>query len=306
MDVRTLRVAQVGYGEVGRIFGAALAARGVRDVSAFDVRLLEAPWAADARSRAKRDGVRLEARLDDALRDAGLVVSAVTAASTAQAASQVAAACARDAFVLDVNSASPRTKAQCAETVERAGARYVEAAVMAAVSPYGIRVPMLLGGPHAAALQPALEALGFDAKVGSPKYGVVSAIKLCRSVIIKSTEALAVESLLAARRYGVEAEVLASLRESFPGMDWDAQGSYYWKRVVQHGRRRAEEMREAATTMRDAGLAGAMSAAAAEVQAWIAALRDEGAFEAAPRDAGWRDYADLVDAATSAKKRRAG
>jgi len=89
---------------------------------------------------------------------------AFTAASTAQAASQIAAACSRDAFVLDVNSASPRTKAQCAQAVERAGARCVEAAVMAAVPPYGIRVPMLLGGPHAAALQPALEAPGFDAK----------------------------------------------------------------------------------------------------------------------------------------------
>jgi 3-hydroxyisobutyrate dehydrogenase-like beta-hydroxyacid dehydrogenase len=177
---------------------------------------------------------------------------------------------------------------------------------MGAVPPYGLRAPMLLGGPAAEALQPALAALGFEARVGSPRYGVVSAIKLCRSVIIKGTEALAVESLLAARRYGVEAEVLASLADSFPGMDWDRQGSYCWNRVVQHGKRRAEEMREAAATMRDAGLPGSMSTAAAEVQAWIAALRDAGVFEAAPREAGWRDYADLVDASAPGGKRNAG
>jgi 3-hydroxyisobutyrate dehydrogenase-like beta-hydroxyacid dehydrogenase len=306
MDVNRLHVVLVGYGEVGRIFGAALAAQPTRAVAAFDLRIDEPGWADEARARAAKDGVRLAHRLDDATREADLIVSAVTAASTAQAASQLAQACPRGAWVLDVNSASPRTKAECAEVVARAGARYVEAAMMSAVPPHGIRVPMLLGGPHASELQPALAALGFDAKVGPSKYGVVSAIKLCRSVIIKGTEALAIESLLAARRYGVEEDVLASLADSFPGMDWDAQGSYYWKRVVQHGKRRAEEMQEAATTMRDAGLPGAMSAAAAEVQAWIAALRDEGAFEAAPRDAGWRDYADLVDAAKSAKKRRAG
>ena len=35
-------------------------------------------------------------------------------------------------------------------------------------------------------------------------YGIVSAIKLCRSVVIKGMEALAIEGLLAARTYGVE------------------------------------------------------------------------------------------------------
>ena len=51
--------------------------------------------------------------------------------------------------MLDVNSASPRTKTACAAVVAEAGGRYVEAAVMSSVPPHGIRVPMLLGGPHA-------------------------------------------------------------------------------------------------------------------------------------------------------------
>ena len=50
MDLNSLRVAQVGYGEVGRIFAAALAAQGSRAVAAFDVRIAEPAWAADARS----------------------------------------------------------------------------------------------------------------------------------------------------------------------------------------------------------------------------------------------------------------
>jgi len=43
----------------------------------------------------------------------------------------------------------------------------------------------------------------------------------------------------AARRYGVEREVLASLAETFPGLDWERQATWFWRRVVQHGRRRA-------------------------------------------------------------------
>jgi len=234
--------------------------------------------------------------LSEAIADSDLIISAVTAAQTAVAAGQIAAECRRDVdvFVLDVNSASPRTKRACAETVERSGARYVEAAMMSSVPPHGIRVPMLLGGPHATELEPMLAKLGFAATVGSASYGVVSAIKLCRSVIVKGMEALVIESFLTARRYGVEREVLASLVETFPGFDWDRQAAWFWRRVVQHGKRRAEEMREAAVAVADAGVTPRMAQATADVHSWIATLRAEGVFATAAADADWRELARLI------------
>jgi hypothetical protein len=45
---------------------------------------------------------------------------------------------------------------------------------MTSVPPYRIKVPLLLGGPHAAALEPLLEGLGFAAKVADEKLGVAS------------------------------------------------------------------------------------------------------------------------------------
>ncbi len=298
-DISALRVALIGYGEVGGTFGAALANAGVRAVSAFDILSADAAWAADAHARAERDGVVLAHSMNDVIASSDLIISAVTAAATASAAEQIAGGC-RGAFLLDVNSASPRTKTSCAEVIRRAGGRYVEAAMMSSVPPHGIRVPMLLGGPHATALQPTLAELGFAATVGSESYGVVSAIKLCRSIFVKGMEALAIESLLAARRYGVEREVLSSLAETFPGFDWECQATWFWRRVVQHGRRRAEEMREAAVTVTDAGIAPRMATASANVQAWIAMLRAEGIFASAGADATWRELADLVERKTDA------
>jgi 3-hydroxyisobutyrate dehydrogenase len=289
-----LDVAIVGYGEVGRIFGAALLQAGVPTVKAFDVLVSDAAWAAEARARATRDRVHLASDLAGAVAEADLVICAVTAAATGAAANQIAAVVRSRSFVLDVNSASPRTRKACADAVNGAGGRYVEAAVMTSVPPHGIRVPMLLGGPHAQALHPELARLGFDASVGSTDYGVVSAIKLCRSVVIKGMEALAIESLLAARRYGVEKEVLASLVETYPGFDWAKQADYFWRRVVQHGRRRAEEMREAAVTVADAGGTPHMAGATADVQAWMASLRAQGMFDAAGKEAGWRELADSI------------
>jgi 3-hydroxyisobutyrate dehydrogenase-like beta-hydroxyacid dehydrogenase len=290
--IDTLRIALVGYGEVGGIFGAALAQAGVEEVRAFDILAADAAWLARARDR--DEGVVVASTSEEAVAGADLVISAVTAAQTRAAAQEIARAVRKEAFVLDVNSASPRTKTECARIVDDAGGRYVEAAVMTSVPPHGIRVPMLLGGAHAAALQPMLAALGFDASVGSEKLGVVSAVKLCRSVVIKGMEALFIESMLAARHYGVEDEVLASLVETFPNLDWERQANWFWKRVVQHGKRRAEEMREAALTVTDAGVAPRMASATADVQAWIAELRASGVFDEVSGEAGFRKLVDRV------------
>jgi len=68
----------------------------------------------------------------------------------------------------------------------------------------------------------------------------------------------------------------------------------FWRGVVQHGRRRAEEMREAAVAVGATGVAPHMTAATADVQGWIAMLRADGVFATAAADAGWRELADLV------------
>jgi 3-hydroxyisobutyrate dehydrogenase-like beta-hydroxyacid dehydrogenase len=158
-----------------------------------------------------------------------------------------------------------------------------------------MRVPLLLGGPHAAALLPLVNALGFAASVASDRLGVASATKMCRSVMIKGLEAMVIESFTAARAYGVEDQVLASLRETFPGIDWEQQGSYFFQRVIQHGRRRAEEMREAAESVREIGLTPFSAAGTAERQAFVADLADAGVFgDKAAKRGSWRTEADRV------------
>jgi 3-hydroxyisobutyrate dehydrogenase-like beta-hydroxyacid dehydrogenase len=227
-----------------------------------------------------------------------VVVSAVTASNTLAVAQAVSAHIRPGAFFLDLNSASPGTKQQAAALIDAAGARYVEAGVMTSVPPYGIRVPMLLGGAHAAALLPALQALGMDAKIASEKLGVASATKMCRSVMIKGLEALVLESYATARHHGVEDAMIATLQETFPGIDWQRQGSYFFSRVAQHGKRRAEEMREVAQTVREAGFDPFMASAIADKHDWMAGKARDGLFadlsHAADSLSPWQAYADRL------------
>jgi 3-hydroxyisobutyrate dehydrogenase-like beta-hydroxyacid dehydrogenase len=296
-DSKAWRIGLVGYGEVGRILAEDLRAQGL-EVVAYDLRQDGAAGAA-TREHAARHGVAL-ATSHAALADrADLIVSAVTASQTEAVAQAVAAGVRPGAVFLDFNSASPNAKQRAAASIEAAGGRYVEGAVMTSMPPYRIAVPLLLGGPHAAAVRPQLNAIGFKAQHASDKLGVASATKMCRSVMIKGLEALVIESFSAARAYGVEDAVIASLYETFPGMDWEKQGSYFFQRVIEHGRRRAEELREVANTVRDAGLEPHAATAVANRQDWVADLADEGLFgeRGTPqfaRSANWRDEADRL------------
>jgi 3-hydroxyisobutyrate dehydrogenase-like beta-hydroxyacid dehydrogenase len=143
---------------------------------------------------------------------------------------------------------------------------------MSPIAPRHSASPMLIGGPHARAFAPLARELGFTgAEVYSDEIGRASAAKMCRSVMIKGLEALLTESLVAARHYGVEDTVLASLANLLPAAHWDELAHYMIGRSLQHGRRRAEEMREVARTVDEAGVEPWMSRACAERQDWAAA-----------------------------------
>jgi len=294
-----MRLALIGYGEVGRILAEDLRSRAT--VVAFDIKLVGAasPASESMRSHAREHGIGLADSHAAAVRDADLVVSAVTASQAVAVAQACAGGLKRGAFVLDFNSASPGAKVRAAGIVSAAGGRYVEGAVMTSVPPYRVKVPLLLGGPDAAALLPVLDALGFAARLSSERLGVASATKMCRSVMIKGLEAMVIEALTAARHYGVEDAVIASLQETFPAIDWEKQGAYFFQRVIEHGRRRSEEVREVAATVREAGLEPWSASGTAERQAWVADLADAGVFgargaEGFARSADWRVEADRI------------
>lgn len=297
----TTHIGIIGFGEVGGIFGRGLKDKpGVGSVLAWDTKFTGASGAA-ARAAVEADGITAVDGMAALCASATLLISAVTASNTLAVAEEAARHARPGTLFLDLNSASPGTKQRAAAALEAVGARYVEAGVMTSVPPYGIRVPMLLGGAQAAALATTLTAWGMDAKAVSEKLGVASAIKMSRSIMIKGLEALVIEAYTNARAYGVEDHVLPTLQETFPQIDWSQQGAYFFSRVVQHGKRRAEEMRESANTVQEAGFEPLMTASIADKQDWVARLARDGVFEGLTGKSPWQDYADRLLARRATK-----
>lgn len=300
MSVQTppvARVAIVGFGEVGPILARAFVAKGVR-VSAFDIKLRDDATRALIVERARASDTGVADDLASALADATLVFSAVTA-SQAEAVARAAAGYLRAGQTfIDLNSVSPAVKQRNSVVVQASGAHYLEAAVMAPVPPQGIQVPVLLGGPSAAEMSAVLNALGMRTQAVADQVGLASAIKLCRSIMIKGMEALCVQSMLAANAFGVDARVLGSLAASFPGVGWDSgYEAYLIGRVVEHGQRRSEEMREASLMLGELGMSTDLATAIADVQARLARVGREhlDALDEAGRLPNWRDRLDAKD-----------
>jgi 3-hydroxyisobutyrate dehydrogenase-like beta-hydroxyacid dehydrogenase len=296
MDSELRRFALIGFGEAGSILGEDLAARGL-DVVAYDILLDAAASRPQMLEKARLARVRTADCVEDAIAGAQVVISAVTAASSSDVAARAAETLRAGQVLLDINSVSPAKKLANAGIVEAAGAAYVEAAVMAPVPPQRLRVPMLLGGKQAATLAERLRGVGMNTTAIASEIGVASAVKMCRSIVIKGLEALTVECMLAARRFGAEREVLESLNGTFPQMGWTGTlPDYLVSRVAEHGRRRAAEMREVARTLRDVELEPTMALATAARQDWlIDAMAASGFRFAHGVPFSWRALADALN-----------
>jgi 3-hydroxyisobutyrate dehydrogenase-like beta-hydroxyacid dehydrogenase len=128
----------------------------------------------------------------------------------------------------------------------------------------------------------------------SGQIGVASAVKMCRSVLIKGLEALTVECLFAARQYGAEDEVLESLAATYPAMGWKERlPDYLISRIAEHGRRRAAELREVAQTLQEVAVDPTMALAAAQRQEQLADDLVESNLQVLRADQfSWRKLAD--------------
>jgi 3-hydroxyisobutyrate dehydrogenase-like beta-hydroxyacid dehydrogenase len=260
----------LGFGEVGSLLAAGFSANPDLHLRAWDWQF-DNPHSAASRNALAHPQVLQAGSARQAASACDLIISAVTAAQALPAAQSILPSLEAGAWFLDLNSISPRNKQAVASELEAAGGKFIEAAVMSPIAPEGSASPILVGGPHAEAFLPLARQLGFtNMRLSSSEIGRAAATKMCRSVVVKGVEALLTEALLSARSYGVEEDVLASLGKIFPHPDWQQHARYMISRSLQHGVRRAEEMREASLTVANAGIEPLMSEACVARQDWAA------------------------------------
>lgn len=216
----------VGFGEAGSTIARGLKSAGpVSDVRIF---------AYDIRPKTS-DIATIVASPRELSASADVIFSTVTSSSALDAAKQNAPHLTARHTYADLNSVSPALKQDIDRVISGTGAHFVEVAVMAPVGPYAHKVPMLLGGAGAKAFVETMAPFGMTMEIlEGAKVGSAAAVKMCRSIVVKGIEALLFECVMAATKFDADGLVFASLKETWPGIDWKKLADYTSGRVVVH------------------------------------------------------------------------
>ncbi|MFC7886329.1 DUF1932 domain-containing protein [Streptomyces sp. NPDC057376] len=264
----TPRIGLVGVGEAGAAIAAGLHEEHGLSVVGYDARGHE-----DAvRKRAASAGVTLVDDLGRLSADTDVLLCLASAKVAVPIAEQIAPHLRPGQVYADLNSASPEVKRTVGVVVAGSGAAYVDGAVMAAVPPQRHRVPVLLSGDGAERLAELLTPLGMRLEVLGDDPGQASAVKMFRSLLVKGLEALLLECAVGASAYGATERVLSSMNGTLPTEDWQKLACYLLERTVVHGARRAEELRQVARTLEEAGVDAMLAEAGARRLQWFVDL----------------------------------
>ena len=265
-----MKIGFIGFGGAGYGLAKGLKEAGIQEVHFHDRMQLTPPYAEVIRRHAAETGALQAATAGELLSWIDVVFSCVTGAMAVSVAEEAAPFLAPGKLYADVNTAAPQIKEQVAGIVEKAGAAFVDAAMMGAVPTFLHRVPILASGGGADRFQKCMQPYGMNIRVIGVKPGQASAIKMFRSIFMKGLLALFIEMLTATHRYGVDETVLRSIAESLDGVPFLETARLQMTKGGVNAERMAHEMEEVIATLEGMGLPAGMSRAAMEKLRWCA------------------------------------
>ena len=287
------RVGIIGFGEVGSALGRGLRGEGLEAVVAADVAADDATFGPLIRRRADEARVELLPSNAELAEVSDVILVAVPGYQALEAAQQAAAGLRKGQIYVDVGSASPRVKHALAEVVEQAAASPVDVAILTSPLMDGHRIATLAAGAAAAEYRELMAPYGFNVEVVGERPGQAAAIKMLRSVLMKGMEALLLESLLAARRHGVEDVVLGTVAAFMDRGSFAEMANFLVTTDAIHSGRRAHEADMMAEVVQEVGITPRLSPAIAETLHWSTSLGMKERFGGeVPRD--WKTVIDAM------------
>jgi len=173
---------------------------------------------------------------------------------------------------VDANAIAPQRSIRIGQDMESTGMRFVDGGIIGGPAWKPKETWLYLSGAHAEEITRCFVNGPLETKVISAEIGKASALKMCYAAYSKGTTALLAATLATADSLGVREDLY---------QQWDRDDTNFSNQVNQRVRRvtakawRFEgEMKEIATTFREAGLPGGFHEAAAEIYNRMTGLRD--------------------------------
>ena len=250
------QVGIIGYGEVGRSMARGFVDAGLT-VSAFDLRFPPG---------SENDGVHLAQSIAEIATSSPVIWVCTPAAAIEAVADQLAGHVTAEHFVADLASAHADSKIRATRALGPASDAYIDIALSAPPLDDSIAARMYASGPRAQEFIRWTSSHGMDVRYLGDKVGQATQLKILRAPLTKGLEAILLEALTTAMRYGVDPETLVRTVESaFDARPYFRFCEYLIATGVVHDDRRAIEIGEAATMAEQVGVTADMARAAERV-----------------------------------------
>ncbi|WP_289043809.1 DUF1932 domain-containing protein [uncultured Aliiroseovarius sp.] len=252
-----MRLGFMGFGEAAFHMAAGLVKEGLDRIVVYDHAMTLAEDAAPRQTLMRRvadAGVTLVDGPAALAAGADFIVLAVPATFAEGAATAITEHMGAGQTLADVCSSSPNLKAQIAESCAARGLGYVDSPMLGPLPVYGHKVPIAASGAAAQAWHDAMTPFNMVIEVIDGPAGMASRIKLSRSLFTKGFEALLVETFQFARKNGVEDVVMNSIGETMDRVSFRQSAERYLAGDLVHAARRAHELEDAITIMRETGI----------------------------------------------------
>lgn len=250
-----MRIACLGFGQVGSTFAPVLADRGA-EVLCFDPRIKDP----DCQPPNVTFG-----SFPEVLAGADVVLSMVTTEMAQDVAKQSRRHLRTEQVYVDLSSTAPSIEKDIADAFSRTDAIFVEGAILGAVAATGAKTRILLGGYNAGPTADLLNRYGLNCEPYREEIGAASSFKMLRSVFSKGVEAVLIETLLAAERGGVRGDIWSEICGTFETVTFEKMARTWITSHAVACKRRRDEMFQVEDVVRNLGLNPIMSSAAREI-----------------------------------------
>jgi len=246
------RVAIIGFGEAGSLFGDGLREAGLDHVAAIDPTLAD-PSRAWLVKKAQASGVVILSEPEQ-LRAYDVVLVLVPPAAAVSVAEEYGGHLSPEALYVDLTSCGPEQKQKIGAIIERHRGRFVEAAMLGSAPRSRHTIPTIAAGPWASSFAEIMTQYGMAIRVVPGAIGSAATIKVVRSILTKGIETLFAEAMLVAHRYQIEDEVLDTFANYMDKLPMREHVRENLCGHVVHAGRRAAEMRMSMDVVRAAGV----------------------------------------------------
>ena len=259
----------VGFGEVGTALATDLLSAG-RAVRCLDTRLGSATGV-----RARELGIEVDTSPRIFGSHVAAVLITVPGRSSIDVASMLTPSLAPGTPYFDFTAKPPSARDTILALCDEQRLSFADVAMVDPIEASVSTVELLVSGTASSSAPGLFDGTRFRVRILDPARPVSTEVKLIRSVFTKGLEALLIETLSAADRWGARAEIHRSLA-TFMQRDFDQVMTILVGSAIRHARRRAEEMDDAAVLVVEALGSSTMTSATADLLHRLVSLADAG------------------------------